>query len=69
MTRTAALALLALALLAPLAHADDWPQWMGPTRDGVWAEAGVMRTLPAGGPKRLWVMPVSAGYSGPAVAE
>ena len=69
MTRTAALACFALALLGPPARADDWPQWMGPTRDGAWAETGVARTLPKGGPKRLWAAPVSAGYSGPAVAD
>ena len=74
MTRTFVVAVCAAFLASgglrpPLAKADDWPQWMGPTRDGVWAEAGVMRTFPAGGPKRLWVMPVSAGYSGPAVAD
>lgn len=31
--------LLALALLAHSTHADDWPQWRGPMRDGVWREA------------------------------
>lgn len=69
------LALLALALLAPHARADDWPQWMGPNRDGVWAESGVVKTLPSGDPKRgnrvapVWSVPVHAGYSGPAVAD
>jgi outer membrane protein assembly factor BamB len=49
--------------------AADWPQWMGPTRDGVWTEAGVATTLPAGGPKKLWSAKVHGGYSGPAVAN
>ena len=62
--------LLAFALLASvsLARADDWPQWMGPNRDGVWAEKGVVRQFPAKGPKELWRVPVAAGYAGPAVA-
>ena len=21
---------------------DDWPQWRGPTRDGVWRETGIV---------------------------
>ncbi len=69
------LALLALAFLAPLASADDWPQWMGPNRDGVWAETGIVKTLPNGDPNRgnqlkpVWSVPVHAGYSGPAVAD
>jgi len=51
------------------AQADDWPQWLGPQRDGVWRESGIVRRFPDGGPKVRWRMPVGAGYSGPAVAE
>jgi outer membrane protein assembly factor BamB len=59
-----------LALLASLgaARADDWPQWLGPKRDGVWRETGIVEKFPAGGPKVRWRAPVGAGYSGPAVA-
>ena len=60
-----ALALIALAPVA--ARADDWPQWMGPNRDNVWRETGVVETLPAA-PKVLWKAPVGGGYAGPAVA-
>ena len=61
-----------LPLLAVLAFssgisAADWPQWMGPTRDGVWNEEGISARFPEGGPKKLWSMPVGGGYSGPAV--
>src|SRR5919201_3504190 len=58
----------ALAALAPAASADDWPQWMGPNRDGVWKETGILDKFPPGGPKKLWSVPVSYGYAGPAVA-
>ncbi len=54
--------------LAPLAVADDWPQWMGPNRDGVWAETGLLDKFPEGGPKKLWSVPINGGYAGPAVA-
>ena len=67
MTRRVLAAVFALALPAPLAAAD-WPQWMGPNRDDVWAETGIVRTFPDGGPKILWRAPVGGGYSGPAVA-
>jgi outer membrane protein assembly factor BamB len=63
---TAALAVLLTAALAP---ADDWPQWMGPNRDNVWREDGVLDKLPAGGPKVVWRTPINAGYAGPAVAD
>jgi outer membrane protein assembly factor BamB len=48
-------------------QADDWPQWMGPKRDNVWRETGLVETLPAEA-KIVWRTPVAGGYSGPAVA-
>jgi outer membrane protein assembly factor BamB len=66
--RTLALAALAALALAPLAQADDWPQWMGPKRDNVWRETGVVEKFPEGGPKVLWRTPIRGGYAGPAVA-
>ena len=51
------------------ARADDWPQWLGPKRDGVWRETGIVEKFPDGGPKVRWKTQIGAGYSGPAVAE
>ncbi len=48
--------------------AEDWPQWLGPKRDGIWRETGIVEKFPQGGPKELWRTPIGAGYSGPAVA-
>jgi outer membrane protein assembly factor BamB len=49
-------------------YADDWPQWLGPQRDGVWRETGMMDAFPAGGPVIRWRVPIGAGYSSPSVA-
>jgi outer membrane protein assembly factor BamB len=54
--------------LAPTARGEDWPQWMGPNRDGVWKETGIIDRFPEGGPKVLWRAKVGFGYAGPAVA-
>jgi outer membrane protein assembly factor BamB len=55
---------------APDATASkDWPHWMGPTRDNVWHDTGILEKFPTGGPKVLWKVPVAGGYSGPAVAN
>ena len=61
------LALLALTFTA--LHADDWPQWLGPQRDGVWRETGILEKFPAGGPTVRWRVPIGGGFSGPAVAD
>jgi outer membrane protein assembly factor BamB len=65
------LILLAGALLAAPsgARSDDWPQWMGPKRDNVWRETGIVEKFPQGGPKILWRTPINGGYAGPAVAD
>src|SRR5204862_36647 len=55
-------------LLAGAVRGDDWPQWMGPKRDGVWRETGILDKFPKDGPKVLWRKPVGGGYAGPAVA-
>ncbi len=41
---------------------------MGPGRDNIWTESGIIEKFPDGGPKVLWRTPVAGGYSGPAVA-
>src|SRR5205807_1118544 len=56
-------------LPASTARADDWPQWLGPKRDSIWREAGVVEKFPAGGPPVLWRASVGGGYAGPAVAK
>ncbi|MCD6052586.1 MAG: qbdA [Verrucomicrobia bacterium] len=61
---------LSLALLTVLnARADDWPQWLGPERDGVWREKNIVETFPKDGPTYRWRKPVGGGYSGPVVAK
>ena len=62
------LTLLMAALGTVSARADDWPQFLGPKRDGVWREDGILEKFPEGGPKKLWSTPLAGGYSGPAVA-
>jgi outer membrane protein assembly factor BamB len=66
-----ALFLFALVLLRTpsVATADDWPQWMGPQRDNIWREEGILEKFPAGGPKIAWRTPIAGGYAGPAVAN
>jgi len=62
--------LLALCIAGPQRLlADDWPQWLGPKRDSVWRETGIVETFPPGGPPVRWRAEVGPGYSGPIVAH
>jgi outer membrane protein assembly factor BamB len=54
---------------APTCHADDWPQWRGSHRDGIWREEGIREKLPAGQLPLKWSVDVGPGYSGPVVAD
>src|SRR5262245_26260883 len=67
MNRT--LSLLAIFIATTAASADDWPQWMGPNRDDVWAETGILEKFPDNGIKVLWRKPVNGGFAGPAVVN
>lgn len=60
----------AVFLALPLAlAADDWPQWLGPERDGIWRETGIVEALPADGPEILWRVEAGYGYSCPTIAN
>ena len=61
---------MALALGNPAAPgwADDWPQWRGPERDGVWREKGIVQRFPSSELPARWCAEIAAGYNGPTVA-
>ncbi|QDV75017.1 PQQ-binding-like beta-propeller repeat protein [Botrimarina mediterranea] len=64
--------LLALALVTATASAmaSDWPQWLGPDRDGLTKETGILQEWPEGGPKQVWLSrEAGLGYSGPAIVD
>lgn len=56
-------------LLPAALQADDWPQWRGLNRDGVWGETGLLQSFPADGLKVRWRVPVGGGFSSPVVAQ
>jgi outer membrane protein assembly factor BamB len=50
-------------------RADDWPQWRGPNRDGVWRETGIIEKFSAPRLALRWSTPIGSGYCGPTVAD
>jgi len=52
------------------AEAADWPQWRGPSRDGICTETSLLRSWPEGGPKLLWeITGLGKGYSSLAIVD
>ncbi len=59
---------LALALALTL-RAADWPTFLGPTRDGVSAEKGIITPWPAKGLKKVWECDLGIGFAPPVTAD
>jgi outer membrane protein assembly factor BamB len=51
------------------ARANDWPNWRGPTHNGISTEAGWNAEWPGEGPKKLWRVSVGLGFSSIAVSQ
>jgi len=48
--------------------APDWPQFLGPQRNGVYTGPPLAASWPAGGPKKVWQKTIGTGFAGPVVA-
>lgn len=51
------------------ARGEDWPQWRGTNRDGVWRETGIVQKFSSAQLTPKWTAPVGSGYCGPTVAN
>ena len=60
--------LVLMAGMATVVIADDWPEWRGQGRLGVWNDTGIVDDFPAAGLPVSWRVPIHSGYAGPAVA-
>ena len=58
-----------IMLLTSLAFADDWPQHLGPNRNGISAAQGLIADIPDSGLNVLWQVSGGVGMSGVAVAD
>ena len=58
---------VALAATVVTQAANDWPQYLGPSRNGVYAGPALADAWGANGPKAVWRKQVGQGFAGPAV--
>jgi len=56
-------------MLACAVRAHDWPQLLGPARNGVYPGTNLLSTWPKEGPRVLWRKDVGQGFSGPVSAS
>lgn len=48
--------------------AQEWPDWRGINRDGIWKETGIIKKFKGSTIPLKWSIPVGQGYSGPTVS-
>jgi hypothetical protein len=53
--------------LAAVSHAEDWPQWRGPSRDCQVKQQSWPRSLAEQNLQQAWSVPLGPSYSGPIV--
>jgi outer membrane protein assembly factor BamB len=61
--------IIAFGVLLFCAAADDWPQYLGPTRNSYSPQKGLLRNWSTNGPEVLWTASVGRGYGGPVVKD
>lgn len=62
--------ILVLSACASAVTAADWPQWLGPHRDGNTEETGLLKEWPEGGPELAWLFEDGGyGYAGFSVVD
>lgn len=49
--------------------AQDWPQYLGPSRNSTSTQKGILRTWPQNGPEVIWTAGVGIGFGGPVVRD
>jgi len=64
---TRAFAILICSGIAALAA--DWPEFLGPNRDGTSPETGLVERFPDGGLPIVWQKDIGTGYSAPSVRD
>lgn len=62
-----AVAGLFFTTICPVTMAQDWPQFLGPDRNSISSQKGLLRNWPDSGPEVLWSVNIGIGFGGPVV--
>ncbi|MEN6641165.1 MAG: PQQ-binding-like beta-propeller repeat protein [Armatimonadia bacterium] len=70
MLRVAKVMLVVACFCCTMAVAADWPNFLGPTRNGLAPDTGINKNWAAKPPQELWRVPMhDDGFAGPCVAD
>ena len=58
-----------ISFIATTLYSADWPQYLGPDRNGISPETGLLRAWPETGPEVLWTVPLGPGFGGASVSD
>ncbi len=61
--------LILMAIFTGSGYGQEWPQFLGPERNSISPETGILRSWPETGPEILWTANVGRGYGGPVIKE
>src|SRR5690606_36098623 len=50
-------------------YSQDWPDWRGVNRDGIWGETGIVEKFEANELTPKWSVSIGSGYSGPTLSN
>ena len=67
--RTNTILIAIILMVTACSSLADWPQYLGPNRNAISPEKGLLRSWPQAGPKVLWTVPLGPGYGGAAVSD
>jgi len=67
--KTNVMLIAAIVMIATGNSLADWPQYLGPNRNSISPEKGILRSWPENGPEVLWTVAVGRGYGGPVIKD
>jgi len=67
--KTHAMLIAAIVMIATGGSVADWPQYLGPNRNSISDQKGILRSWPENGPEVLWTVSLGKGFGGPVVKD
>ena len=67
--KTIILIVLLFIISSSIINGQDWPDWRGKNRDGVWNETGIIEKFSSNEIDHQWSVSIGSGYSGPTVSN